>query len=127
MGALWRAGTSALLLITIMVVGSLVLWVGIPVGWLWIAGRIQGATDNLGAAVGAAFFGFFVSVAAMIPILSGLSNAYRRRHVERGQSDPGHFALETVMVVTAGIVVVAFTAWFLLFAGTSPVPFSGGH
>lgn len=127
MGALWRAGTSALLLVAIMVVGSLVLWVGIPVAWLWIAGRIEGATGNLGAAVGAAFFGFIVSTAAMIPVLSGLSNAYRRRRVVRGLPDPGHFALETVMTITAGVVVVGFTAWFLLFAGTSPVPFSGGH
>jgi hypothetical protein len=67
------------------------------------------------------------SIAAMVPILSRLSNAYRRQRVGRGLPDTGHFALETVMVITAGLVLVAFTAWFLLFAGTSPVPFSGGH
>ena len=30
--------------------------------------------------------------------------------------------LETVLVVAAGITIVAFGVWFLLFAGASPVP-----
>ena len=52
-----RLGFSALALLALLVSASLVLWVGIPVGWLWIGSKIQAATDNLGAAVGAMFLG----------------------------------------------------------------------
>lgn len=127
MRSLLRLGASALALLGIMFAGSLALWVGIPLGWLWVAGRVQGATGNLGAALGAAFFGFIVSVAAMIGVLSALSRAYRRSRVARGLEDTGNFALEVVMVTSAGVAVVAFTAWFLLFAGASPIPLELGQ
>ena len=43
----------AVLLLGIMVVGSLALWVGVPLGWLW-DGRVQGLTGSLGAGLGVA-------------------------------------------------------------------------
>ena len=40
----------------------------------------------------------------------------------RGQRDPGHFVLEGVLVVSAGVTLAAFAIWFFFFAGASPVP-----
>jgi hypothetical protein len=105
-----------------MVAASVVAWVGIPVGWLWIGSQIQGATSNLGAAVGAMLFGAIVSVALMVPLLGRLNEAYRRGRVARGREDTGNVALETVVVVTAGLAVVAFVLWFFTAAGTAPFP-----
>ena len=34
---------SAALLVVIMFMGSLVLWVGVPVGWLWVGSQLQTA------------------------------------------------------------------------------------
>jgi len=116
MRSLWRLGSSAV-----------VLWVGVPLAWLWIASQIQGATDSLGAALGAAFLGVVVSIAAMVALLSTLSDAYRRARVARGLQDTGNFALEVVMVMSAGVAIVLFTAWFFLFAGSSPIPLSLGY
>jgi len=45
----------AVLVIAIMVIGSIVLWAGTPLAWLWIGAQIQGATQSLGAALAAAF------------------------------------------------------------------------
>ena len=42
--------------------------------------------------------------------------------VARGRSDPGHVVLEAVLVVSAGITIVAFVIWFFFIAGASPVP-----
>jgi heme/copper-type cytochrome/quinol oxidase subunit 2 len=119
-----RTGASALVLLAIMFLGSLVLWVGVPFAWLWIASQIQAATDSLGAALGAAFVGVVLSIAAVMALLSRLSHTYRRQRVARGLQDTGHLALEIVVVVSAGITLVVFTVWFFLFAGTSPIPFN---
>ena len=119
-------GTSALVLLALLFAGSLLLWVGIPVGWLWIGSQIQAATDSLGAAVGAMMIGVVVSVAVAVPLLSWLSNTHRALRVARGREDTGHFALEVVLVTSAGVAVTGFVAWFLLFAGASPVPLNIG-
>jgi hypothetical protein len=106
----------------IMLIGGLVLWVGIPLAWLWIGSQIQAATGSLGAAVGAMMIGVVASIVLMIPVLGWLSNKHRSLLVARGQPDNGHLALEVVLVASATIAVVLFGAWFLLFAGSSPIP-----
>ena len=53
MRGLLRTGAGALLVVLIMFIGSLVLWVGTPLLWLWVASQIQGATQSLGTALGA--------------------------------------------------------------------------
>jgi hypothetical protein len=127
MRALMRFGSSALLLVAMMFAGSLVLWVAIPLAWLWIASQIQDLTDSVGAAVGAAMVGVVVSIALMVPVLSWLSRAYRRVRLARGLEDTGNFALETVLVTSAGLALVLFAAWFFLLAGTSPIPLNSGR
>jgi hypothetical protein len=119
---LLRLGASALLLVAIMFLGSLALWVGIPLGWLWIASQIEASTSSLGAAVATAMIGVVASIFVVVALLSRLSDAYRRQRVARGLEDTGHFALEVVMVTSAAVAVVAFGAWFLLFSGSSPIP-----
>jgi hypothetical protein len=120
MRGLVRLGSSALLLAT-MFIGSLGLWVGVPLAWLWIGSQVQAATDSLPAALGAAFAGVLLTVLAAIPLLSALSNRYRRRRLDRGLDDTGHLALEAVLVLSAGLALVAFTAWFFLLSGTAPL------
>jgi hypothetical protein len=120
MRSLLRVGPSALLLAT-MFIGSLGLWVGVPLAWLWIGSQVQAATNSLAAALGVAFAGVLLSVLAAIPLLSALSNRYRRRRLDRGLDDTGHLALEAVLVLSAGLVLVSFGTWFFLFSGTAPL------
>ena len=40
----------------------------------------------------------------------------------RGLDDTGHYVLEAVLVVSAGLTLAAFVVWFFFFAGASPVP-----
>jgi hypothetical protein len=117
-----QLGSSGLVLLLIMLLGGLVLWVGIPLAWLWIGSQIQAATGSLGAAVGAMMVGVVASIVLLIPVLGWLSNKHRSLLVARGQPDNGHLALEVVLVASATIAVVLFAAWFLLFAGSSPIP-----
>ncbi len=122
MRRLLRTGAGAVLVIAIMVIGSIVLWAGTPLAWLWIGAQIQGATQSLGVALAVAFGGVVVTIFALASLLTGLSDLYRSNCVARGHLDPGHAMLEGVLVVSAGISLVAFTIWFFLFAGAAPAP-----
>ncbi len=117
-----RTGAGAVLVVLIMFIGSLVLWIGTPLAWLWIGSQIQGATSSLGAALGAMFIGVVITIALLASLLSKLSNVYRANCQARGHGDPGHVVLEGVLVVSAGFTLAAFIVWFFLFAGASPVP-----
>jgi len=105
-----------------MFIGSLGLWVGTPLLWLWVGAQIQGATASLGTALGVTFVGVIASIALVALLLAKLSDVYRANCLARGLNDPGHFMLEGVLVVSAGLTLVAFVIWFFLFAGSSPVP-----
>jgi hypothetical protein len=122
MRPLLKTGAGAVLVVLIMFIGSLVLWIGTPLLWLWVGSQIQGATSSLGAALGAMFVGVIATIAVLASLLAKLSNVYRANCRARGLDDPGHFVLEGVLVVSAGFTLVAFVVWFFLFAGTSPVP-----
>ena len=115
--------TGAVLVVLIMFIGSLVLWIGTPLLWLWIGSQIQGATSSLGAALGVDVHRRRSRRSRCSPsVLAKLSNVYRANCLARGLDDPGHFVLEGVLVVSAGFTLVAFVIWFFFFAGASPVP-----
>ena len=116
-----RTGYGAVLVVLIMVVGSLVMWLGAPLLWLWIGSQIQAHT-SVGAAVGATFLGAVLTIVLVAALLGKLSNVYRANQVARGQRDPGHVVLEMVLVVSAGFALVAFLVWFFFLAGAEPLP-----
>jgi hypothetical protein len=122
MRAVMRTGTGAVLVLLIMVVGSFGLWLGTPLVWLWIGSQIQGSTDSIGAALGVTFPGAVLTIVVLATLLAKLSDVYRANRRARGLDDPGHFVLESVLVISAGITLTVFAVWFLFFAGANPVP-----
>ncbi len=122
MRARLRSGGGAALVVLIMFIGSLGLWVGTPLLWLWVGSQIQGATQSLGTALGAMFVGVLFTITLLATLLAKLSDFYRANCLARGQNDPGHLVLEAVLVVSAGLTLVAFAIWFFFLAGASPVP-----
>ncbi len=117
-----RTTAGAVLVVAIMVIGSIILWLGTPLLWIWVGAQVQGSTQSLGTALAVAFIGALVSIGLIASVLDGLSNLYRANRVARGLDDPGHVVLEGVLVVSAGICATVFTVWFLFFAGAAPVP-----
>ncbi len=117
-----RSGTGAALALMIMFIGSIVLWLGMPLLWIWVGSQIQGATQSITGALAAMFAGVIVSVALLAILLAKLSDFYRANRLARGLRDPGHVVLESVLVVSAGVTLVVFVVWFLFIAGANPVP-----
>lgn len=122
---LLRAGSSAALLLTMMVLGSLGLWIGVPLSWLYVGSQVQGATGSLVAALAVMGAGVLVSVVLIAVLLGWLSRKHAELREARGLEAHAGVALEAILAVSAGVAVVAFAAWFLLFSGSSPVPFQG--
>ena len=120
MGNLLRLGMSGLVLVLIMLGGGLLLWVGVPVAWLYIGSQVQGATGSLEAALGVMMVGVVASIVLIVAGLGWLN----RKHVElreaRGLEPSASTTLEVVMTVSAIVAIVAFSIWFFVIQGPEP-------
>jgi hypothetical protein len=125
-------------LILLMILGSLMLWIGIPVGWLWVGSQL--ASDSQQTTLGA-YLGVLVAIVlSMIVVARGLTklndvygrvtgeDPYMRVRMPwhrsmRGEEDhrPPRQILDVVMVLSVAAAGLALLIWFALFAG-SPLP-----
>jgi len=128
-------GVAAILLIALMAIGSVVMWLGVPVGWLYLASRIADSSRPS--------MGIYVLVLVGIPAtmvlvgkaLATLDRTYARVTHEdrdtrvqrpwmksmRGERGSGHkrTVLDRVMFISVSIALVCFGIWFFGFAGSS--------
>jgi hypothetical protein len=113
---------SAILLLGIMFVGGLVLWIGVPLGWLWVGAQVQAGTGSVGTALAAMMTGMLVSIAVLVSALGWLG----RKHIEllelRGREIGPVTPLEHVLVSSAAVAVIGFAVWFFGFSGSPPLP-----
>jgi hypothetical protein len=122
-------------LILLMAVGSILLWIGIPVGWLYLVSQlVDSSQPSMGPYV-LVLVGIPTTMIAMGKVLAILDRTYGRvtrtapqvraqapwhrslrgdRRPERARS-----VLDVVMVASVALAVVCFAVWFFLFAGSS--------
>lgn len=112
-------------LVVLMVVGCLFLWVGVPVGWLWIGSQVQDSA-SLGTALMVTMLGIMVTIVGVVFVLARLNRYHVELQERRNRPIVGSSALEVILVSSAGIAVVLFGIWFFGFAGASPVPVNIG-
>jgi hypothetical protein len=117
---LLRAGASGIILLLLMLGGGLLLWIGVPLGWLYVGGQVQGATNSLGLALLAMLVGVAASIAAIVPALTWLNFKHGQLREARGLDSHGQTALEGVMTVSVVIAVIAFVIWFFVIEGPGP-------
>jgi hypothetical protein len=113
------AGTVALVVLLLMLGGSFLLWVAVPMGTLWLGSWIQTSTDSLALAVGVMFIVAFSCIIAIGFMLAGLNRRHAALQMARGMQ-PSARILEGVLVVSAVVALSLFGIWFLLLS--SPVP-----
>ena len=126
MNSLARTGGSGVLLLLIMLGGGLLLWIGLPVGWLWVGSQVQAETDSLGLALLVMALGVAASIFVLLRVLGWLSLQHIHARERRGLDTYGGVTLEAVMVTSAGFALVSFCVWFFLFSGSSPAPVNLG-
>jgi hypothetical protein len=123
------------LLIALMAAGSVLLWIGIPVGWLYLASQLTDSSQPSMGPYVLVLVGIPATMIAMGKALAVLDRAYgrvagtaQRGRVQspwhrslRGDRRParGRSVLDVVMVASVALAVVCFAVWFFLFAGSS--------
>jgi hypothetical protein len=117
---LLRAGVSGMLLVLMMLGAGLVLWIAVPVGWLYVGSQVQSATDSIGTAILVMLVGVVVSIVAVVPILGWLNRKHLDLRAARGLDTHGQTALEAVMTVSVVVAVIAFVVWFFVIVGPGP-------
>jgi hypothetical protein len=128
-------GLAKVALIALMAVGSIFLWIGIPLGWLWIGSQIQ--SDSGQASFGlylGVLLGIIVSMVAIGKLLWTLNGVYGRltgsevvrvrmpwHRSLRGEQEgrQPRQILDVVMVISVAAAGFAFLIWFLFAAGSS--------
>jgi hypothetical protein len=109
-----------------MVLGAVVLWAGVPFGWLWVGSQVQAESDSIGLALLAMALGVAVSIWVLLRLLSWLNLQHIHARERRGLDTYGNVTLEGIMATSAGLALVSFCIWFFLFSGSSPVPVNLG-
>jgi hypothetical protein len=122
-------------LILLMAVGSVLLWIGIPVGWLYLVSRLVDSSEPSMGPYVLVLVGIPATMIAVGKLLAVLDRTYGRvtrtqaqarvqapwHRSLRGDRRPAraHSVLDVVMVASVALAVVAFVVWFFLFAGSS--------
>jgi heme/copper-type cytochrome/quinol oxidase subunit 2 len=119
-------GPARVALVLVMLVGCLFLWIGVPLGWLWIGSQLE-ASASLGTSLMVTMVGIVFSIFVVVAMLGWVNRQHARLQIaRRGDEELPPNALELIMVTSAGLAVVIFGIWFLAFAGTAPVPLNIG-
>jgi hypothetical protein len=122
-------------LIALMAVGSIMLWLGIPFGWIFLASRmVKSSQPSMGPYV-MVLFGIPISMVVVGKLLAKLNRVYGEVthttpevHVQmpwmksmRGERDSGRprTILDVVMVISVAVALTCFGIWFFFFAGSS--------
>src|SRR4051794_10823278 len=95
-----RSGASAGLVLAIMFGGSLLLWVGVPLAWIYVGGQVQGSTGSVGQALLVVLIGAPVTIILLARGLAWLNFKHRELRAAAGHSTDRN-ALELVVAVSA--------------------------
>jgi len=125
----------SLLLIALMAIGSVLMWIGVPVGLIYLASRVADSpTPSMGPYL-LILVGLPVGMVLVGKVLgaldryqgriTGLDDGRPRQAAwlrsMRGERQPQRrrSVLDTVMIVSVGVALVLSAVWFFGFAGSS--------
>src|SRR3954453_14772017 len=108
------------------VVICLLFWGPLPLLWLWVGGQVKGATENVGAAILAAFAGLLACLLVGLVGMRMLDNAWILVRRAAGH-DQRQGKIGIVFAVTSILGATAFCIWFFIIHGPGSVLQSGGR
>jgi hypothetical protein len=126
---------AALLLVLLMALGSVVMWLGVPLGLIYLASRIADSSNPSAGPYVLVLVGLPIGMAIVGKCLGALDRAHSRltgraddtrrpapwmrsMRAERGSTRRAG-VLDRVMIGSVGLAIVAFAIWFFGFAGSS--------
>ena len=128
---------AAVVLILAMSVAALLLWVGIPIGWLWIGSQLVSSSQPSMGPYAVVAIGIIGSVVIDAMILSRLNRTYQRVTETDGQvrlqlpwmksmrgereSSRSTSVLDIILVGSVTLAGLTMFLWWIFLAG-SPLP-----
>src|SRR5918995_4069401 len=128
----------AAVLVLVMVVGSMTLWLAVPLAWLWAASKVNNSLDPSFGAYVAVAIGIPVTMLVLFTLLRRVDAAHRALTGTATETVPAPppwrrsmrdardirtptSALDVILVATAVAAGIVLLVWFAFFAG-SPLP-----
>ncbi len=122
----------AVLLIVLMAVGSVLMWLGVPLLWIYFVSQsVKSSQPSMGPYV-LLLFGIPASMVVVGKLLGRLNRVYGEvtnttpevkvvlpwHRSMRGERDAGHprTILDVVMVLSVGVAMTLMGIWFFFFA-----------
>jgi hypothetical protein len=125
----------AIAIVILMIIGSLALWVVIPLGWILLASSMTTSTQPTMGPYLMVLFGIPITMVVVGKGLSKLNTLYGKvtgttpevrvtapwHRSMRGERDSGRplDVLSVVMIISVSLAATCFGLWFFLFAGSS--------
>ena len=126
---------AAVVLVLLMAVGSVVMWIGVPLGLICLASQLAGSSTPSAGPYVLVLVGLPIGMALVGKCLGALDRAHSRltrrgddtrrpapwmrsMRAERGSTRRAG-VLDRVMVASVGLAILAFGIWFFGFAGSS--------
>jgi hypothetical protein len=125
---------AAIALVALMALGSVVMWVGVPLGLIYLASKIADTPNPSMGPYLLVLIGLPVGMALVGKGLGALNRAHiRLTGTEVDRYRPGwtrslrgertidrrNGVLDRVMIVSVAVAALAFAVWFFGFAGSS--------
>jgi hypothetical protein len=131
------ARLAAFSLVLSMALGSLTLWIGSPVFWLWLTSKLQSGTQASMGPYALMLLGIIATSVALAKGLAKLNSLYAKVtrtdavvgihlpwHRMRGAEHESRIrpitVLDVVMVASVVLALIIFTAWFFIVQPTPP-------
>jgi hypothetical protein len=120
--------------VALMAVGSVVMWLGVPLGLVYVASRLADTPNPTLGPYLLVILGLPVGMAVVAKGLGALNRAHvRLTGAETDEYRPGwtrsmrgerrvdrrNGVLDRVMIVSVAVAGIAFAVWFFGFAGSS--------
>jgi hypothetical protein len=125
----------AIVLVLLMAVGSVIMWIGVPLGLIYIASQLASSSNPTAGPYVLVLVGLPIGMAIVGKCLGILDRAHSRltgrvdttRHhatwmrsmrAERVSTRRAG-VLDRVMITSVALAILAFAVWFFAFAGSS--------
>jgi hypothetical protein len=125
---------AAIVLVALMALGSVVMWLGVPFGLIYLASKLADTPNPSMGPYLVVLIGLPIGMAVVGKGLGALNRAHirltgaeiddyrpgwtRSMRAERQVERRGG-VLDRVMIVSVGVAALAFVVWFFGFAGSS--------
>ena len=125
----------SLLLIALMAIGSVVMWIGVPVGLIYLASRLADSSKPSMGPYVLILVGLVVGMMAVGKLLGALDRYHGRiTGLDDGKPEQAAWmksmrgdrerkrrrsVLDSVMIISVGVALLLFGIWFFAFAGSS--------